>query len=365
MSSSSSDSSSRRGRKSKRRHHGRSRVKRLEQAVSKLTETVANLVNREKRSISRDQSGRKRSRSPSYSSEDSARIKAPMPKKTKVPSNGHDTVPLTEHFQPPSGTNNTEIDGDVLIIGSLDSETAALLGDMPLAGPPMGPVIHSELAARWNQIAKKGLSKEERDRFVAKFPRPENFEAIGTLVNAELGNVIPDPVKIRDEGLKRIQDHLAAAAGALGKVISGLLQSDSDFDKKALVADLSDTGRYLIGTQYSLSLFRRKQISTQIKDPAMSLILGKSEIYPKLFGTDLSSEVKAAKALDKVGQDITVQKTSNNHSSNRQKPISSYYRKDKEPLNSNRPFSSRKYKTYHQQKYQGNRNGQQHRPAKK
>jgi len=106
--------------------------------------------------------------------------------------------------------------------------------------------------------------------------------------------------------LRRTQDHLALAAGALGKVISGVISGDTEIDKLALLADLCDTSRYIIGTQYSLSSFRRKQVQNQFKDHSMSQILSATELYPKLFGSDLSAEAKAAKALDKVGLEMAI-----------------------------------------------------------
>jgi len=70
------------------------------------------------------------------------------------------------------------------------------------------------------------------------------------MINPELSSNIQEPVKIRDESLRRTQDNLAIAAWALGKVISGLISGDTEIDKMALLADLSDTSRYKVGTQY-------------------------------------------------------------------------------------------------------------------
>jgi len=361
MPSSSSSDLSRKNR-TKRGRKGRSRVSRLEKAVLKLTATVSDLVNRDLASNSSQmgQESRKRSRSLSISSDESVRIRAPIAKK-KIPSNG----PCVDTFdinQPPSGdgfTLSNSNEPDVLVIKPLDSEVAALLGDVPQSEPPKGASIHDEIAARWNMISKKGLTKDERDRFVTRFPRPKNFEAIGSHINPELISVIPDPVKIRDESLRRVQDHISFAAGALAKVISTLLSSESEIDRNTLLSDLSDTGRYLVGTQYSLSLFRRKQISSQIKDTAMSQVLTTSEIYPKLFGSDLSSEIKAAKAMYKVGHDIA------NKSAQSKLAASSYQTKPRshsraEPtLNSKRPFPSHKIKYQSQYRPRGNRNGPQ------
>jgi hypothetical protein len=88
--------------------------------------------------------------------------------------------------------------------------------------------------------------------------------------------------------------------GALGKTISPMITEKESLDRKAALADLSDASRYLVGTQYSLSLMRRKTIQSQITDSFMTRIIATSDLYPNLFGADLSNEVQNAGRWTKV-----------------------------------------------------------------
>jgi hypothetical protein len=104
---------------------------------------------------------------------------------------------------------------------------------------------------------------------------------------------------------RKVQEHIAIVVGALGKTISAMITGKESFNRKAALADLSDASRYLVGTQYSLSLMRRKTIQSQITDSFMTKIIATSDLYPNLCGADLSNEVLNAKAHSKVGQEPT------------------------------------------------------------
>jgi len=129
---------------------------------------------RDSRSVSHDSLVLKQSRGSSASSEDSARFKSPDRKRSKVTSNGQQGAIADEHKKQPSGTqvSPNDDDHDVLVLEPLDTKIAALLGVVPIVGPPKGPKIRSELATRWNVIARKGLPKEERESYASKFPIP-------------------------------------------------------------------------------------------------------------------------------------------------------------------------------------------------
>ncbi|OXA40675.1 putative enzymatic polyprotein [Folsomia candida] len=274
----SSDSSSvKSSRRDKKRRKRDRKFRRLEKQVGKL--------------LRRD---RKRKRSPSSSDDSSqtskrSRSRLPSPfldPGSQVPSNGQSKVPSNEQTKISSNGNkqissNEDLnimstgngsskydthsnrehghDDDVLILNVLDTETTALLGDLPKPVAKMGAKLHPQITERWNAIAKTGLSKEERDKLLDKYPIPEGLIISGAKINPELTSATPDVVKLKDDSLRRIQDHIATASAAIGNVLGSILDDKTELTRHDLISKISDAGRYLLGTQYALSTYRRKQ----------------------------------------------------------------------------------------------------------
>lgn len=148
------------------------------------------------------------------------------------------------------------------------------------------------------------MPKEERDRLKSRHPNPKNCILTGPKLNLELALVVPSFCRDKDDELRRIQDHVSVVLSTLGSVITDVLDEKKPVDRKVILRDLSDAGRYLSGTHYSLSLARRKQVKFNIRDIDMKTLLQESAIYPMLFGSDLSTQVKTAHALAKTGREI-------------------------------------------------------------
>ncbi|XP_021965115.1 uncharacterized protein LOC110860391 [Folsomia candida] len=278
----SSDSSSvKSSRRDKKRRKRDRKFRRLEKQVGKL--------------LRRD---RKRKRSPSSSDDSSqtskrSRSRLPSPfldPGSQVPSNGQSKVPSNEQTKISSNGNkqissNEDLnimstgngsskydthsnrehghDDDVLILNVLDTETTALLGDLPKPVAKMGAKLHPQITERWNAIAKTGLSKEERDKLLDKYPIPEGLIISGAKINPELTSATPDVVKLKDDSLRRIQDHIATASAAIGNVLGSILDDKTELTRHDLISKISDAGRYLLGTQYALSTYRRKQVAAR------------------------------------------------------------------------------------------------------
>lgn len=355
-----SDSSTERSRSSVKKHKRKStkgRIKRLERMVEQLVHSSRHKRRRSSSSSSSDSSNS----TPKRSRRSNSGAISPPSGKEQASSNEHIKVLSNEHNNVPSNGNSMGSQGaigksdqtdDILIVDVLDTETAALLGDMPGSTAPKGPSFHPEISGRWNAIAKSGLSKEERDKITNKHPVAEGLIIEGAKLNPELVSAIPEYIKVKDDSLRRIQDHVATAATALGAAMNFLATEKCETSRLHILAQLSDAGRYLMGTQYALSLFRRKQVTGYVKDTIMTRILAESEVYPYLFGSDLSTQVKNAKSLTKVGHDIAnksqTETKSVRISTGRTPPASdkkTTYARKSAPLNYYRPLPSSSHKS--------------------
>jgi len=230
--------------------------------------------------------------------------------------------------------NENSLQDDVLVTTVLDQETAALLGDQHSVDTPKGPKLHPELVSRWDVIAMKGLPKEERDAIKQRAPLPANSNYFGPATNPELKKVVSTYTRDKDDELRRVQDNVSVCITGLGNIINSLLE-DKEINKKELIKNLSDTGRYLVGTQYSLSLIRRKNIRANVKEANMKDLLSELPIYPLLFGDDLSSKIKAANAMNKVGNEMN--KSSSYATAEKAKP---HYRQKMQTYRHNNPKDS-------------------------
>jgi len=152
----------------------------------------------------------------------------------------------------------------------------------------------------------------------------------------------------KDKEWFRVQNNLSVVLNGLGHSMT-LLLDEAQIDKKKILSIVSDSARYLGGTQYSISLLRRKLLRGHVKDKAMKDIPSSSSVYPCLFGADLTTAVKTAQTLSKAGKDLT----RSQFSSVQEKPSSSKNYGSRQPhksgensLNSKRPLLHQ----YHQQK---------------
>jgi len=313
-SSSSADEKKKRKKKQKHRHrrHKRSRLDRLEHAVKSLTSAFARSRSVSSQLRSGSTSQRARSSSSSDSSQLSnhsgdgseARNRVDRSTTNVVADGGDGQVKSGTQYETPADPHTVE-EGDALVISVLDQETKDLLGDTPCTDDPKGPDLHAELATRWSAIAQKGLKKDEREKITKSFPFPGNCSIGGARLNPELKQVVPSYTRDRDDTLYRAQQNVGISAVAVGNVLTSLLDKSQTIDRKQLIVQINEAGRFLVNTQYSLSMYRRKQVLANVKDVGMKELLYDAPLYPNLFGSDLGAKVKAAQTVAKTGHDIT------------------------------------------------------------
>lgn len=206
------------------------------------------------------------------------------------------------HTQAEKESTNSQ---EILVIDVPNESLLKLLGADPGLSNKTGAALHSGVASRWHEIAKSGLPKEERDAIKMKFKPPPNCEFGPPVINPELAKAVLPIVRSRDDELSRVQTNLQVSISALGSVVSGLLNDKEPLNRENLISNINDAGRFLVGTQYSVSLLRRRIIKDNVKDSSIKELLHETPIYPNLFEADLSQKIKQMQTLTRVGNDIT------------------------------------------------------------
>ncbi|CAL8111059.1 unnamed protein product [Orchesella dallaii] len=293
----------------------------LEKSVGVLTDTVlkiGSLLNlklddvttRRSRSTSR-QTSSSRSRSPIYLGQKRQRSHSSSARTPLRRSRSPFSVPRGENTKARKDWTDdvqkllSKRDDDALIINAPEDPLIKLLGADPGSSQKHGENFHQHLATRWQEIAKTGLPKDERDKIKSKLKPPPNCEFGAPILNAELAKAVIPIVRSRDDELSRVQSNLQISIAGMGHLLSTLLNDKEPIQREKLISDISDTGRFLTGTQYSLSLLRRRIIKDNVKDVAIKELLHETPIYPNLFEADISQKIKQMQSLTKVGNDIT------------------------------------------------------------
>lgn len=313
-----------RSRSDRHRHRSRKqdsdkRLKRLERTVEELTKAVhlsIGKAGRSKRSLSRSSSTNSERSTDSFAERRRTRRSV-----SSIGSNSKGSI--VSIFDKSNGStrprasneadilatnaiqNHGNLPSDVLQINADDDDVHAILGTVPDATVKQGNDLNPALAERWNAIVRTGIPKEEREKIQGIFKDPANAETGGPKLNPEIKKSIPPIVRDNDGEIMSIQNHLAVGLNGIGLTISELMANREDIiDRKQILTVLSDCGRYLCGTQYALSLYRRKQIKRSFKNENMKEALGFSPLYPMLFGSDMNDVIKAAENSDKIGRNL-------------------------------------------------------------
>lgn len=191
-------------------------------------------------------------------------------------------------------------------ITDLDPQVEALLGSEGLLEDKPKNEIHPSISNKWSFILIKGLSDDNNEKLIMKYPPPENcLQVAPPVLNPELKVNMKREAISRDDKQKNSQSQLAAALSAIGQSLSRLLTSSvlSREDVLKVIESLSDSGRLLADLHYKNSLHRKylvlglgfqQKIKANIKE-----VLFNSKIDIFLFGKDLSENLEKAKALER------------------------------------------------------------------
>ncbi len=167
----------------------------------------------------------------------------------------------------------------------------------------LGPPIHADIVARWDDIIKEGLSKEDRKNLFEKYPIPKNctqYEPPG--LNKEVKASLPDSILNRDKRIADKQERVSICLAALGSTLSDLSINET-FERIDLIRVLSDVARVLVDLQRDETITRRLILITNL-NPALKESLTATKPDKWLFGNNLTEALKVAKSLEKSSKDL-------------------------------------------------------------
>ena len=127
-------------------------------------------------------------------------------------------------------------------------------------------------------------------------------------LNPEVRAAANDVALKRDTRLSKIQSQMGASISALGKALTLLLREDEGEMGKVnnnllLVELISDSVRLIADLHHEESESRQQLISLNL-DKSLKDMLENTSLDGWLFGDNLSDRLKAAKAIEKSGQEL-------------------------------------------------------------
>ncbi|XP_061727168.1 uncharacterized protein LOC133532477 isoform X2 [Cydia pomonella] len=241
----------------------------------------------------------------------------------------------------------------------LDEDLLKILGDDPSQVRVYGKEIRPDLAVRLQHIATNGLGKDTRKELLDRYLPPANSALIDApTLNPEVKAGVHEHVFKRDKSIEIRQKQISSAISALSESLTLLLTEQPKNTK--LIQLLMDSCKILCDSQHAESLVRRNFILHNLKKELKDE-LQTTKIDKLLFSHELAEKIKAAKAINKSGDDLKatpstsgLQAKKNNNNKvppknlNWRGPPQNYYRpkgtqRTKEPaLKSRRDNSSRK-----------------------
>ncbi|XP_048004363.1 uncharacterized protein LOC125240514 [Leguminivora glycinivorella] len=176
----------------------------------------------------------------------------------------------------------------------LSEEIVALLGEAP-EKIVFSPNLLEQLASRWQDIIKKGLNKEERDKLIKKYPVPENCKVIGApKMNLEAQSAAGDTLVNRDKAIEQKQTEVSCALTAIGLALNKLCVAGNE----EIITLLSDSGRLLCDYQHRESQLRKMFITSGLDNKTARETLKDCDVDQWLFGENLAEKLKASKAIE-------------------------------------------------------------------
>lgn len=181
---------------------------------------------------------------------------------------------------------------DVPPVVELDQEVLSTLGEDAIPKRTVGPPVQRDIATRWTNILKNGLSDENRQNIIVAYPPAENCQNLGApKLNEEVSSAISEAVIKRDARLADLQTQVGASLAAIGRVLSSMLEEEGGGDR-GNIRLLSDAGRLLANLHHSESNSRRDLISLNLNRDLRHTI-NNATVDGWLFGDNLGDCVGA------------------------------------------------------------------------
>ncbi|KAI8435386.1 hypothetical protein MSG28_003704 [Choristoneura fumiferana] len=200
------------------------------------------------------------------------------------------TQPLPPTQPPPSIANpeqGTSTEGN---IEQIPEEFLAALGNEGEEKVEEGEPIQSELATRWMRIMAEGLTKEQIQTLIKKYPTPKNFPAaVAPILNKEIGATLSELSLNRDRRIINRQNMIAKILSCLGMTLTDILKGN--INSKKLIEQISDAAKIAAeihcNDSKSRKFFALSSATKIVQDACKETKTGKL-----LFGDGLSDQLK-------------------------------------------------------------------------
>ncbi|XP_063385762.1 uncharacterized protein LOC134671841 [Cydia fagiglandana] len=196
---------------------------------------------------------------------------------------------------------NSDKKEDTQAIEDISDNILALLGDAP-EEVAFGPNLLGQVASRWQDIIKKGMNKDDRDKIMKKYPAPDNCKIIGApKMNLEAQVAAGETLVHRDKAIEMKQNEVSCALTAIGLALNKLCLVPGN---EEVIMFLSDSARLLCDYQHRESQLRKMFIISGLENKTARDTLRDCEVDQWLFGENLAEKLKASKAIEQSSKDL-------------------------------------------------------------
>ncbi|KAI5632755.1 hypothetical protein NE865_14516 [Phthorimaea operculella] len=198
-------------------------------------------------------------------------------------------------------TNTTIADTDV----DLDASLLSLLGEAPEPETMLGKAVHKDVASRWVEIIKKGLTKDVKETLAKEYLIPNNCELlVPPILNPEAKAALSEISIKRDASLVYRQKQISNAMAALARAVDSIIASKCDQElKQKILKPVNDACRILCDMHHNETRIRKKFVVSSV-NTGMKETLVNSGTDKYLFGDNMSEKLKAAKNVQRSGETL-------------------------------------------------------------
>ncbi|XP_073964738.1 uncharacterized protein [Choristoneura fumiferana] len=189
----------------------------------------------------------------------------------------------------------------------IDDSILEILGEGPSIDKKAQP-LHNKIVVRWQEILKKGMKKEEKDKLAKDNPAFVNCELMSPpKLNPEVSAALADKemAKRRDQLIEKRQQQVSNALACLGSALQTCIKEDLQVHKLNIIKNLNDASRLLCDSIY-LDTKGRRSLVLSVINKDMKEFLVQSEPKEYLFGENLGEKIKTARTVQKTGSDLKI-----------------------------------------------------------
>nr|XP_046491856.1 uncharacterized protein LOC124223672 [Neodiprion pinetum] len=159
-------------------------------------------------------------------------------------------------------------------IQKLDEETLKLLGDNASSAAANEVQFHPELASRWKNWIRGGISKENKKELLDKHTRTGNCPLEAQRLNPEVSASLNETSKRRDKHFADSQNTIGSALSAIGTAATLILneKENEGLDRMQILELLLDAGKLLSEGHHQEAVARRAYILPFLEKKAKAVL---------------------------------------------------------------------------------------------